>query len=183
MTIPYGNKLASSKTEILALLPEVTDRLAELDEYWAVHGMLPDFGVIVVNIEIDDVRAMDTSFPRGFFDNLRSTKDLACGCQGKIEILFRGYEDDARELFEIDEVRQYVARLDAVLPELFFFARADDDALTLRLFMHCLMAVGWARDPTKEPRYVTFDVTCFDSFLERHFLTRCSGHLAELLWL
>lgn len=170
LTIPYANKLASSKAELLAFLPAVTDKLGELDEYWAVHGMLPDFGVIIVNIEIDDVRAMDTSFPRVFFDNLRATKELAYGCQGKIEILFWGYEDDPRELFEIDEVRQYVGRLDAVLPELFFFARADDDAVTLRLFMHCLMAVGWASDPAKQPRYVDFDLTHLDRFLERHFL-------------
>ena len=116
------------------------------------------------------MRATDTSFPRVFFDNLRATKELAYGCQGKIEILFWGYEDDPRELFEIDEVRQYVGRLDAVLPELFFFARADDDAVTLRLFMHCLMAVGWASDPAKQPRYVDFDLTRLDRFLERHFL-------------
>jgi hypothetical protein len=170
LTIPYTNKLASSKAELLALLPEVTDRLTVLDEYWAVHGMLPDFAVIIVNIEIEDVRGMDTSFPRGFFDNLRATKELAYGCQGKIEILFWGYDDDPRELFEIDEVRQYVALLDAVLPELFFFARADDDAMTLRLFLDCLMAVGWASDPSKQPRYVEFDLSHFDGFMERHFL-------------
>jgi hypothetical protein len=169
ITIPYDNKLATSKSGLLALLPEVTDKLATLDEFWALHGVFPHFSNIVLSIDVADVKAMDVSFPRCFFDNLRATKELAYGCQGKVEIGFSGYDDDPRKLFEIDEVREYVARLDATLPELLFFVRTDDAAMTLRLFVFCLMAVSWASDPSKQPRKAILDLRYLDAFLEWHF--------------
>ena len=46
-----------------------------------------------------------------FVQRLTSLKDFALHCQGKIQFGFAGYDDDPRELFEIDEVRWYVAVL------------------------------------------------------------------------
>jgi len=38
---------------------------------------------------------------------------LAPQAQGKLELLFDGFNDDKRELWQIPEVRRFVARLDA----------------------------------------------------------------------
>jgi hypothetical protein len=68
---------------------------------------------------------------------------LALHCQGKINISFDGYDDDPRELFEIDEVREYIDLLDEAIPELFFFARSERSATTLMFFLFCLAGRGW----------------------------------------
>ena len=65
---------------------------------------------------------MDASRAKDFRSRICSTKELTLHCQRKINISFDGYDDDPRELFEIDEVKQYVALLDEALPELFFFS-------------------------------------------------------------
>ena len=100
------------------------------------------------------------------------TKELAYECKGKLEICLFGYDDDPRELFEIEEVRQYVALLDEALPELFFFVPTGKPASTLRLFIFCLMPVSWEGDRSTRDvtRRVIVDLEPMGEFLERHFV-------------
>jgi hypothetical protein len=64
-------------------------------------------------------------------------------CQGKISFSFNGYDDDPRECFEVEEMRRFVALLDEAVPELFFFAQAEEPAHTLKLFLFCLGGIEW----------------------------------------
>jgi hypothetical protein len=55
----------------------------------------------------------------------------------RIDVLFHGYDDDTRELCEIDAVREYVSLLDSEFPYwLFFFTK---EGLGLQCIMYCLM--------------------------------------------
>ena len=105
--------------------------------------MIVEAPSILFILDDHDVRTMDASRPRHFFDRLGSNKELAFECQGKIEFSFSGYDRDPRELFEIGEVREYVALLDAALPEHFFFVRTERPAQTLHTFLLCLSEVSW----------------------------------------
>jgi len=97
-------------------------------------------------VGIQEVKAKDLARATEFRRRLTSTKELALHCQGKINVSFDGYDDDPRELFEIDEVKEYVALLAESIPELFFFARTHKPATTLVLFMFCLAGLGWERE-------------------------------------
>jgi hypothetical protein len=171
LTIPYGNKLPSSKAALEALMPAVTDHLSTLKEYWRVNNMLFGFEFIIYAVDLKEVADMDVLGAHDFFDRLRSSKELAYHCQGKIEISFSGYDDDPRELFEIEEVKRYVTRLDGVLPDLFFFARSEEPFSTLLLFVFCLMGVGWEgeRSTPSVTRKFMIDTTLLPPFLEWHF--------------
>ena len=138
ITIPYENDLATSKEAILELLPPPKDALAELRSYWATNKMLQSVQAIVFTIEMAEVLCLDTSKPRAFFDRLRSTREMATRCEGKVEFAFSGYDEDPRELYEVEEVRDYVERLINVLPELLFFVGRKEHYHTLRLFSMCL---------------------------------------------
>jgi hypothetical protein len=171
LTVPFGNELSSSKTELEALLPGVADHLTPLKEYWRVNNMLFRYEIIIFTVGKPEVDAKDVSRAKEFRARLCSTKELALHCQGKISVAFDGYNDDPRELFEIEEVRQYVALLDEAIPELFFFARIEEPATTLLLFLFCLAGIGWEgkRSTPGKPQKVVVDYDVLGPFFNRHF--------------
>ncbi|WP_082334061.1 DUF4365 and DUF1817 domain-containing protein [Pseudomonas syringae] len=141
ITIPFGNKLKSSKNEISALLPPPADYLSEVERYWAMNDIIANHNYFLFIIDRIDVNAMDFSTVREFFDRIRSTRELADHCQGKIEISFHGYNEDSRELFEISEVRAFASRLSTILPELLFFAYTGERCNGLKTIAMCLTEV------------------------------------------
>jgi len=150
----------------------VCNSFAGLQAYWALNKMIVESSYVVYVLDEHDVKTCDVSRLREFFDRLRATKELAYECQGKIEISFYGYDDDPRELFEIEEVRNYVGLLDAVLPELFFFARTGQPTYTLRTFALCQTNVSWkdGRSTRTVTREVEFDTDKVAAFFGRHCL-------------
>jgi hypothetical protein len=171
LTSPFDNKLSASKAKLLAMLPGVTDHLSELTEYWHIHRMLFSFETFLFIIERDEVEAGDVSRVCEFWARLLSKRELALHCQGKVELSFSGYDDDARALFEVEEVREYMALLDRALPELFFFIRTEVPAATLKLFMFSLFWVGWEdqRSTPDKPGKVIVDFSKSGPFLTAHF--------------
>ena len=141
ITIPFENIFGSAKSNLLKLVYPVTDNLELLEGYWKVNNLLMESDYIHYVVDKDDIQDMDIKSPREFFDRLRSTKELAVSSQGNVEISFFGYDVDSRELFEIDEVRKYIKKLELNLPELLFFVRTKEPTHTLQTFMLCLTNV------------------------------------------
>jgi len=170
ITVPFENRLSTAKNALQALVPPMVDSVSELQAYWSVNKIIVETSVIVYVIDNEEVMVSDVSRPRNFFDRLRLTKELAHACQGKVEITFFGYEDDPRELFEIEEVRKYVALLDDALPELFFFVRTEAPTSTIRLFALCLTKVWWVKMPSAPTgRMVGLNTDKVGLFLTKHF--------------
>jgi len=171
MTIPFENVLSSSRAALQGLVPPVHDSLKELESYWALNEMIVNSSAIFYMFDELDVRGQDVSRPREFFDRLRSTRELAYECQGKVEFSFAGYDEDSRELYEIDEVREYVTLLDAALPELFFFARTEMPTYTLITFALCQTKIAWVsgRSTRTVTRKVSFDTDKVAAFCYRHW--------------
>ena len=172
MTIPFDNKLHKAKLEIEKLLPPLRDSLSELQTYWATNNLIVESSYIHFIIDQSEVNALDVSGPRAFFDRLRLTKELAYQCQSKVEISFHGYDEDSRELFEINEVRSYAAVLCEALPELFFFARTAPPTYILRTLALCQTRVTWPDGPSRREvtREVIFDT---DKVIGRERITLC----------
>ncbi len=147
IAVPFDNVLSETKDQLLAHLPMVVDAKSELESYWAASELLHVFDPVVFIVGKDDVEALNVRPLREFFDRLLVSKELAAHCQGKVDIWFHGYDDDPRELFEVPEVRAYIARAHAILPELFFFASIDPSAAVLKTFAFCLSDVSWGGPP------------------------------------
>lgn len=171
ITVPFENTLSSSKAALIDLVPPLFDSLTELDAYWATNKLMLESSTILYVLDKYDVRTRDVLTPRVFFNRLRATKELAYECQGKVEISFSGYDDDPRELYEIDEVRRYISLLDAALPDLFFFARTERPTFTLTTFALCQTNVSFenGRSTRLITRQVSFDTDKVATFFECHW--------------
>lgn len=171
ITVPFSNKLSASKEALTDLMPPMSDTLAELDSYWKVNNQMAESSTILYILDEHDVQDMDILRPRAFFDRIRSTKELAYACRGKLEICFSGYDDDTRELYEINEVRKYVSLLDAVLPELLFFIRTVQPSHSLTTFALCQTNVAFldGRSTPLVTRKLSFDTDKVSEFFARHW--------------
>jgi hypothetical protein len=172
LTIPHENKLSSSKAALEGFLPPVADHLTRLREYWRINNLLLGFEIILFTVARGEVESADISRVEDFWRRLLRHKGLALHCQGKISFSFSGYDEDPRECFEIEDIRRYIALLDEAVPELFFFARAEEPAHTLKLFLFFLGGTGWEgeRSTPGNPRKVIVDYDVLKPFFERHFL-------------
>lgn len=167
LRIPRDNKLSASKAAIEALLPPAIDHLSELREYWRINKLLMGVQTVLFTIEREEVEAGDISRIEDFRTRITSAKELALHCQGKIEFSFSGYDDDPRQLYEIDEVKRYIEIFDEAFPELFFFVRTEDPMTTLTLFLFTLFGVGVEGDWPN--RKVIVDTRSSGPFLRSHF--------------
>jgi len=61
--------------------------------------------------------------------------------QGKVELSIFGYDDDNRELFEIEEVRKWFQKADARINHWFFFLNTGYPAYGFLLYWACLCGV------------------------------------------
>lgn len=138
ITVPFENKLNTSKIQILELLPEPCDVLSEIEEYWKINELLMESGFSLFIVDRVEVDQLDNTRIRSFFDRLRSTKELAYNCMGTIELSMSGYDDDPRELFEIKEVVEFYRQLNTAAPELLFFLRSKGKCYTLPVIAACV---------------------------------------------
>jgi hypothetical protein len=88
-------------------------------------------GPIVWVVERAEVQRNDTGRTTAFLKRLISESDLALAHEERIDLTFSGYDDDPRELFEIEEVRTFVRTLDDSFPFWFFFLSKSGRGLTV----------------------------------------------------
>lgn len=127
LNIPKSNKFSDAKEEILSLFSEEIDYLADLEWYWEINNVISQEEVSShLIIPKEYVNSGNISEAIEFFDRLMVTKELAYESQGKVEVYFWGYDDDPRELFQIEEVRKYSQKLSLAIPQLLFFCNLDN---------------------------------------------------------
>lgn len=77
------------------------------------------------------VEACDVAEQLPLLQRLTADRLSALEYCGRISLVFDGYDNDPRELFEIPEVRSYFQRLDEQWPYWFFFLSQADDSIKL----------------------------------------------------
>src|ERR1700676_3103993 len=80
---------------------------------------LSDFMPIIVSKE--EVESGDVAPALGTLQLLMQSPETMAHFFERVDIAFHGFDSDARELFEIAEVRHYVHKLDAKFPFWLFF--------------------------------------------------------------
>lgn len=102
---------------------------------------------------------------RGFIESARHPAEV----RARLGLAFHGYDADPRELWEIDEVRDYVRALDGAFPFWFYVADLRSELLKVLAFSLC-------RSTVTAPGATSIHQADFATFLERHF-----GAMNELL--
>jgi hypothetical protein len=108
---------------------------------------------ICIGIKRDSINTQNISGVLKFANLFSSTAHNAWNCRGSVRLVFSGYSDDSRELWEIPEVRAYVKKLVEAWPEWMFFLDTSDQ--TLQVCFMCLCEMERTDDPNKQ-RVVSF---------------------------
>jgi len=108
------------------------------------------------------VESGDTQEPMSFLQLIIASPDHALEFMGRVSLIVDGYNDDARELFEVPEVRRYVKVLDDQWANWFFFLSQADDSI--KILESCLC-------DTIEviPGVASIDLEQMERYLTRHF--------------
>ena len=96
-----------------------------------------DFDCIVIFIPKSVIEQQDLDFTLSGLENLLVDDETIRKSKGKVVIGFDGYDDDTRELYEIDEVRDYIQALTLKFPYWFYFCNTNDHSLWIILLAHC----------------------------------------------
>ena len=99
----------------------------------------PKAGVdfLTVMVSRETVEAGDIAPALGSLSALIESRETARHFLGQVDLAIDGYNDDPRELFEVPEVRAYLAALDEQFPYWFPFLSLDTEALKLVTFSLC----------------------------------------------
>jgi hypothetical protein len=97
------------------------------------------YALVQLVISHDDVLNCDIKELAEILNGILESRQNVIDGRGMIALSFDGYEDDPRDVWDISEIRRYVAALDAAFPYWFYFLHPKAD--TLRVLCLCLCAV------------------------------------------
>lgn len=99
------------------------------------RNMQPIADPLCIVISRDEILKQDISSVLSTLKSLMRSPEHARAYKERVDIAFDGYNDDPRELDEIDEVRNYVHRLDTEFPFWLYFL--SKHMLGLRCIVSC----------------------------------------------
>ena len=137
-----------------------------------VARLKPD--LLLIGISREKVESNDISFALSALVELFAKSETVQRMQGKVAILFEGYDDDSREVYEIPEVRRFCATLDQRFPYWLYFLTTWQDNLKVMTF--CLVRVNvmgaqiaWV-DPDDLQRFLISHLGAMNTVFDRYSL-------------
>jgi len=90
--------------------------------------------------------------------------------ENKVILIIQGYDDDPRELFEINEVREYFSTLDKLFPYWFYFIyrKIEEGYSSLKLIMLLLVPCE-VIDLNNGKKSIEYDLKEYAKFIKIHF--------------
>lgn len=97
-----------------------------------------DVDSIILEIARDDIENNDISSILTSLNSLLESREKVIKFCGRVTIGVEGYDNDPRELFEINEVRSFLKKLDVEFPYWFYFIVRDDGGSNLGFISRCI---------------------------------------------
>jgi len=98
---------------------------------------LKDFDCIVILIPKSVIEQQDLDFTLSGLDKLLVDEETIRKSKNKLTVGFDGYDDDPREVYEVDEIRDYLQTLTKRFPYWYYFCSKSDHSLWVILLAHC----------------------------------------------
>lgn len=113
MTIPRKNQLKNdSKNELLKFVGPITDYVSQLEEEWKLNQLLTTGSRrIIFRIPKEEITNKKFDFITNALQRIQATPELILSLKSKVDITFDDYEDDKRELYEMQEVKEWIIKL------------------------------------------------------------------------
>lgn len=177
MFVPWAQKFdAHLKAAWLSIAGPAWDYFDETQLKWAVDSMLRRHQLIWLMVDRRDIERLDVSFYKRLFDRFVKNRSLRMDLRGKVMFTVYGYDDDPRELWEIPEVRAWMAIAEPEIKYWLWFMSLDPKVDSMRLLQYCVSLVHRKNvKPEIGDLALHIDVKDRRMFLDRHF-----GWLNEL---
>lgn len=134
-------------------------------------------GILLYAIDRADIESGTTTHIEEFFKRISETDFVCRNLQGRVEVSVSGYDDDKRELWEIEEVRRWYEKSDSKVKHWFFFCNTTPPAHGLKNYFACLSGTRWLKEKTGIPAEANVEMS--PALLETVF-DRNWSHLNEI---
>lgn len=161
------------KTQLEKHVSPITDYASQLQNLWEQNKMLRDMGRILLVVDRASITIKKYDELTDGLNRLAINPDLIEASKGKIDIGIHGYDSDQRELYEIDEVREWVKLIFKKVEGLAYFLATDKFAMFLRIILYCKVPIydrGKAFVDGKWKKNVEVDLTKSGSFFDELFI-------------
>ena len=110
----------------------------------AEPNLLKDSGPDVLSVVVDRKDVEELNFDRTLtvLRSLLQDRETVVNFRRRLDIAFFGYDNDSRELYEIDDVRNFIAQLDKKFPFWFYFLNLQSGTLVLILLSLCKYSIN-----------------------------------------
>lgn len=137
IVIPFHQELnKDSKQELSKFISPIIDYVSQLEVQWRTNEFLKKFKRVLLIVGKEEILKLDYQPLVSALTYITSNKDLMYKYRGKIEIAIHGYDQDKRQLYEIDEVKEWIVNILDNLRGLTFFLVNNLNAQFLRLFLY-----------------------------------------------
>jgi hypothetical protein len=118
--------------------------------------------MLIICITREEIEAENTTNTVARLHDLVQTKESAMAAMQRVVVLVEGYDEDARDCWEIPEVRTFLRKVFAECPYLFFLAMPE--FMTITVFAACFC------DPIRvDADTVRYDICRLREFLDAGF--------------
>lgn len=136
MPVPKKQQINSfQKDKLLKYTSKTVDYVAQLEQYWNENKILSEFNKICIFVGKEDIEQMNYQPLIDLKNRICSNKLLLSRYKTNIEIGIHGYDSDKRELYQIAEVRDWIANVFNNVSGLTYFLTNDKNAIFLKLFI------------------------------------------------
>jgi len=131
-----------------------------------IQAILSEFNQVHITIHKEEVVMFNVE---PVVDVLHQIKEAGIDANGRLVLSFDGYDDDARELAEIPEVRDFMLFLDKCFPYWFFFLNRNISSQII-FITNCLVKIEIIHSSVDlKERFFEFDKNDFSNFIDIHF--------------
>jgi len=163
IVIPFHQELEeNSKPELSKYISPTIDYVSQLEDQWKTNEFLKKVGYVLLIVGKEEVENLDYEPLISTLTYITSKKDLMFKYRGKIEIAIHGYDNDEKQLYEIEEARQWIVNILDNVSGITFFLANHLNAQFLRLFLYSQIELDIIDGSTKiengiEKRKVEYD--------------------------
>lgn len=136
MPVPKKQQINfNQKDKLLKYTSKTVDYVSQLEQYWNKNKTLSEFDKICIFVGKEDIEQMNYQPLINLINRICSNKLLLSRHKTNIEIGIHGYDSDERELYQIAEVKKWIANVFGNVSGLTYFLVNDENAQFLKLFV------------------------------------------------
>jgi hypothetical protein len=140
ITIPFSQIINKDcKSQLMKYIGPVIDFASQLDQFWIENENIRATDKIAIIIGREQIENKSITAIIEGISRLHLNQELIISIKEKVDIVIDGYNEDARELRDIPEVKEWI---DMIFPEILgwaYFLSKDQNSFFIKIMFLCHM--------------------------------------------